>query len=117
MAAEYNISEKVKDYLRRKLNDCRKQLIKLKRKRKMIKILYVSTVVSSIIISTIAASLTSMISVPIIVITVLSAGSEILTSINFKFNFKKKKKKKILIDRLNQIQSKLAYVISCNGDL
>src|SRR5271165_4129379 len=73
MAAEYNISEKVKDYLRRKLNDCRKQLIKLKRKRKMIKILYVSTVVSSIIISTVAAKLTSMISVPIIVIIVLSA--------------------------------------------
>ena len=118
MVEEHNISEKVKDYLRRKLNDCEKKLIKLKRKRTIIKILYVSTVVSSIIISTVVASLTSMISVPIIVITVLSAGSAILTGVSSRFNFQSKKYEiNILIDRLNKIQSKLDYVISCNGDL
>ena len=113
-----NISEKLKDYLRKKLIDCRKELIKLKRKRRIIKILYVSTVVSSIIISTVAASLTSMISVPIIVIIVLSAGSAVLTGVSARFNFQSKKYEiNILIDRLNKIQSKLDYVISCNGDL
>lgn len=118
MTEEHNISEKVKDYLRRRLNDCRQELIKLKRKRRIIKILYVSTVVSSIIISTVVASLTSMISVPIIVITVLSAGSAVLTGISSRFNFQSKKYEiNILIDRLNKIQSKLDYVISCNGDL
>jgi len=118
MTREFNISEKVKDYLGRKLNDCRKELIKLKRKRRIIKILYVSTVVSSIIISTVAASLTSIISVPIIVITVLSVGSAILTGVSSRFNFQSKKYEiNILIDRLNKIQSKLDYVISCNGDL
>ena len=118
MAEEHNISEKIKDYLRRKLNDCRKQLIKLKRKRGMIKILYVSTVVSSIIISTVVASLTSMITVQIVVITVLSTGSAILTGISSRFNFQSKKYEiNILIDRLNKIQSKLDYVVSCNGDL
>ena len=118
MTQEHNISEKVKNYLGRKLNDCREQLIKLKRKRRIIKILYVSTVVSSIIISTVVASLTSMISVPIIVITVLSASSAILTGISSRFNFQSKKYEiNILIDRLNKIQSKLDYVVSCNGDL
>ena len=118
MTQEYNISEKVKVYLGRKLNDCREQIIKLKRKRRIIKILYVSTIVSSIIISTVVASLTSMISVPIIVITVLSAGSAILTGVSSRFNFQSKKYEvNILIDRLNEIQSKLDYVISCNGDL
>jgi len=118
MTREFNISEKVKDYLGRKLNDCRKELIKLKRKRRIIKILYVSTVVSSIIISTVAASLTSIISVPIIVITALSVGSAILTGVSSRFNFQSKKYEiNILIDRLNKIQSKLDYVISCNGDL
>src|SRR5271165_3372438 len=118
MTQEYNISENVKDYLRRKLSDCEKKLIKLKRKRTIIKILYVSTVVSSIIISTVVASLTSMISVPIIVITVLSAGSAVLTGISSRFNFQNKKYEiNILIDRLNKIQSKLDYVVSCNGDL
>ena len=80
--------------------------------------MYISTVVSSIIISTVAASLTSMISVPIIVITVLSVGSAILTGVSSRFNFQSKKYKiNILIDRLNKIQSKLDYVVSCNGDL
>ena len=62
-------------------------------------------------------SLTSVISVPIIVITVLSAGSAILMGISVRFNFQNKKVEiNNLIDRLNKIQSKLDYVISCNGD-
>jgi len=115
---EHNISKKVKQYLERKLQDCRNELIKLKRKRKRIKILYVSTVASSIIISTVVVSLTSMVSMPIIVITGLSASSAILTGVSARFNFQNKKVEiNNLIDRLNKIQSKLDYVISCNGDL
>src|SRR5271163_2126738 len=118
MAEEHNISGKVKQYLERKLQDCRTELIKLKRKRKRIKILYVSTVVSSIIISTVVVSLTGMVSVPIIVITGLSASSAILTGVSARFNFQNKKIEiNNLIDRLNKIQSKLDYVISCNGNL
>ena len=118
MSEEYNISEKVKEYLRRKLEETRNRLKKLKRKRRIIKAMYFSTVVSSIIISTVVASLTSLISVPIIVITLLSAGSAILTGVSSRFNFQNKKYEiNIIIDRLNKIQSKLDYVISCNGDL
>jgi len=50
MTEEYNISEKVKEYLGRKLVDCKRELIKLKRKRKTIKILCMSTVATSIVI-------------------------------------------------------------------
>src|SRR5271170_4262950 len=118
MIEEHNISEKVKQYLERKLQDCRNELLKLKRKRKRIKILYVSTVVTSIIISTVVVSLTGVILVHIIVITGLSASSAILTGISARFNFQNKKVEiNNLIDRLNKIQSKLDYVISCNGDL
>ena len=35
MTEENNISQKLKEYLERKLCDCRTELIKLKRKRKM----------------------------------------------------------------------------------
>ena len=42
--AEHNISQKVKEFLIKKLDDCRRDLIKLKRKKKRIKILYVTTV-------------------------------------------------------------------------
>ena len=118
MTEEHNISEKVKEYLSRKLNDCRHELIKLKRKKRRIKIFYVSTVVSSIIISSVVVSLTSVISVPIIVITVLSVSSAILTGVSVRFNFQNKKIEiNRLIDKLNKLQSKLDYVISCNGDL
>jgi len=118
MTEEYSVSEKVKAYLQRKLSDCRKELIKLKRKRKIIKIIYISTVVSSIVISTVVASLTSIISVPIIVITLLSAGSAILMGVSSRFNFQNKKSEiNILIDKLNKIQSKLDYVVSCTGHL
>ena len=118
MSEEHNISEKVKEYLRRKLDETRHRLKKLKRKRKIIKVIYISTVVSSIVISAVVVSLTSLISVPIIVIIVLSAGSAILTGVSARFNFQNKKYEiNIIIDRLNKIQSKLDYVISCNGDL
>ena len=118
MAEVRNISEKVKQYLERKLKDCRNELIQLKRKRKRIITLYVTTVVSSIIISTAVVSLTSLVSVPIIVVTVLSASSAILTGVSARFNFQNKKVEiNNLIDRLNKIQLKLDYVISCNGDL
>src|SRR5277367_6605275 len=118
MIEEHNISEKVKHYLERKLQDCRNELIKLKNKRKRIKILYVSTYLSSIIISMVVVSLTGMVSVPVIVITGLSASSAILTGVSARFNFQNKKVEiNNLIDRLNKIQSKLDYVISCNGDL
>ena len=118
MNEDHNISEKVKDFLKRKLIDCERELAKLKRKRKKIKILYVSTVISSIVISAVTVSLTGIISVPIIVITILSAGSAILTGVSTRFNFQSKKFEiNNLIQKLHKIQSKLDYVISCNGDL
>jgi len=59
-----------------------------------------------------------MISVAITVITILSAKSAILTGVSARFNFQNKKMEiSNLISRLNKIQSKLDYVISCNGDL
>ena len=91
MAEESNISFKLKEYLTRKLSDCKKELIRLKRKRKRIKILYISTVVTSISISAVVTSLASMVTIPIIAIVVLSASSGILTGISAKFNFQNKK--------------------------
>ncbi len=112
------VSDKLKEYLTRKLSDCKQKLIKLKRKRKRIKILYISTVVTSISISAVVTSLASMVAIPIIAIAVLSASSGILTGISAKFNFQNKKVEiDNLIKRANKIQSKLDFVISSNGNL
>ncbi len=112
------VSDKLKEYLTRKLNDCKKELMKLKRKRKRIKILYISSVVTSISISAVVTSLASMVAIPVIAIAVLSASSAILMGISAKFNFQNKKVEiDNLINRANKIQSKLDFVISSNGNL
>jgi SMODS and SLOG-associating 2TM effector domain len=112
-----NISEKVKDYLNKKLIECQRKLTKLKRKRKIIKLLYIVSVLLSIITSSVVAVLSTL-AVPVILISVLAAFSAILTGVSARFNFHDKKTEiKGLIDRLNRIKSKLEYVITCNGDL
>ena len=82
--------------------------MKLKHQRKKFKILYISTVVASVSISTVVTLLAGMISIPVIVITTLSAASGTLTGLSAKFNLQNKKVKiNNLIDKLNKIQSKL----------
>jgi hypothetical protein len=113
-----HLSGKVKDYLNAKLVDCQNKLKKFKRKRKIIKMLYIITLLLSIITSAVVAVLSSITLVPVFVISVLAAFSAILTGVSARFNFHDKKTEiKGLIDKLNKIKSKLEYVISCNGDL
>lgn len=118
MAEQHNISEKLKEYLTRKLNDCRNKLIKLKRKRKMVKILYYSSITLSISLTGVMTTLSGFTVLPIFVIPILSTTTGILTGLSAKFNLRNKKIEiNNLIARLNKIQTKLDYVISCNGNL
>jgi hypothetical protein len=104
--------------LNKTLIDCEQKFKKLKRKRKTIKQLYIGSVILSIIMAALVTVISTMTIVPMIVITVLSAISAMLTGISARFNFHDKKVEiKQLIKKLNQIKSKLDYVISCNGDL
>jgi hypothetical protein len=112
-----HVSEKVKEYLIKKLIDCEQKLNKLRQKRKMIKTLYVVTVLLSIITSSVIA-LISTLTVPVMVISVLAAFSAILTAISVRFNFHDKKSEiKGLINKFNKIKGKLDYLIAFNGDL
>ena len=114
---EHKKSENIK-FLDNKLKDCEIKIKMMKRKRKVIKILYTTTVVASIIISTTVASIISMVLVPAIVITTLSAASAILTGISARFNFQNKKEELTsMISRLERLKQQMNYVITCNGDL
>ena len=105
-------------FLRKKFVDIELKLKKLKQKRKIIKILYIISIISSVSISCIIVSLTTMIAVPIIVVTLLSTGSAILTGISAKFNLLDKKIEiNKLIEKLKRIQIKIEYVVNTNGDL
>ena len=117
MTTEHNISEKVKEFLTRKLTESRQKVKKLKRKRTIYNILFITTAGSSIVISVVLAGI-STVTMPPVIVLILSISSGILTGISAKFGFQDKKEKlnkEIL--KLNKIQSKLDYVISCNGDL
>lgn len=112
-----NVSEKTREYLNNKLLECQGKLTKLKRKRRLIKTCYIITVLVSIGLSS-AVSVMATLTVPIIVVTILSTCSAILTGISARFNFYNKKSEiKCLIGKLKKIKTKLEYVISCNGDL
>ena len=117
MVDDINISDQVKEFLIRKLSESKAAIKKLKRKRNINKtIMYTSTILS-IAISAITASV-SLLVMPPLVITILSVTSAILTGISARFNFQDKT---IVIsreiERLNKLQAKLDYVVSCNGDL
>src|ERR1700761_8173509 len=113
-----NLSEKVKEFLNKRSELIQVKIKKLRRKRKMIKILYYSFVVSSVSLSTIIASLTGFVGVPAVVLTSLSTGSGILTAISAKFNLDDKKREiEQLIDKLDKLNQTLDYAISCNGNL
>lgn len=76
-----------------------------------------TTILLSIIVSG-TVSVVSLMSLPVIIVPILSAFSGILTAVSLKFNFQNKKSEiKALIEKLHKIQSKLDYVISCNGNL
>ena len=113
-----NISDKVKQHLIKKLEECQLKLNKLQRKRKIIKKLYIVTVVLSIVCSAVLVVISSVAIVPAMVIPILSSISAILTAISARFNFHDKKSEiKGLINKFNKIKGKLDHVISCNGDL
>ena len=110
-------TDKLKEFLGRKLIESQAKIKKLKRKRKISKSLYITTTVSSIIISSVLASI-SMLTMPPMVITILAISSAVLTGIAAKFNFQDKTVELSKeIEKLDKIQSKLDYVISCNGNL
>ena len=110
-------TDKLKEFLGRKLNESRTKIKKQKRKRKITKSLNIITTVSSMVISSVLASI-SMLTIPPMVITILAISSAVLTDISAKFSFQDRTVELSKdIEKLDKIQSKLDYVISCNGNL
>ena len=113
MSDENPNSEKIKTFLGRKLTESKTRINKLKRRRKLIKILYFTSVILSITTSAVVASLTSFTGVPIIAITILSTFSGVLTGLSAKFNLQNKKIEiNKLIENLSKLQAMIDFVIS-----
>jgi hypothetical protein len=111
------VSGKAKEYLTRKLEELQKKVVKLKRKRKLIKILYYSSITLSISLTGVMTTLSGFVGLPLYVIPILSTSSGILTGLSAKFNLQNKKiEVNKTIDKIHKIQEKLDYVVSCNGN-
>ena len=114
---DFSLSNKAKEYLNRKLDESKYKIAKLKRKRKVVKLLYYSSVVLSVTLSTLISALAGLSLLPIYIIPILSATSGILTGLSAKFNLQNKKIEiNDLIVKINKFREKLDYVISCNGN-
>ena len=107
-------SEKTKLYLTKKLSEIE---IKLKRTKK--KKVIIQTIGSILIIGSMSASvLIASLAHPTSSSDVLSITSAILSGTSIKLNFYAKSKKiSKLLHKLNLLQIKSDYVVSCNGDL
>ena len=107
-------SEKTKLYLTKKLSDIETKLKRSKKKK-----IIIQTIGSILIIGSMTASiLISSLAFPPLIVTSLSITSAIMSGLSIKMNFSGKSKKiSKLLTKLNQLQIKLDYVVSCNGDL
>ena len=107
-------SEKTKLYLTKKLSEIETKLKRMK-KRKII----IQTIGSILIIVSMSSSvlIDSLVFTPLVV-TSLSITSAIMSGLSTEMNFLEKSKKiSKLLTNLNQLQIKLDYVVSCNGEL
>ena len=111
------LKEHVKEYLTRELNKSQYKIKKLKRKRRIYKILFITTAGTSITISVILASISSL-TLPPVVIPILSITVGVLTGLSAKFRFEDNKEQLSKeISTLDEIQNIIDYLVSCNGNL
>ena len=114
---DFTLTNKAKEYLTRKLDESKIRISKLKWKRKVVKILYYSSVVLSVTLSALISALAGLTLIPVYIIPIISILSGILTALSAKFNLENKKIEiNRVIQKIRKIQEKLDYVISCNGN-
>ena len=85
---EHKKSENVKLFLGNKLKECEVKIKKMKRKRKIVKFIYGTTIIISVSVSTLAAAVSGSFSLPLLptlIITSLSTVGALSTAISTKF--------------------------------
>lgn len=114
MSEEYK--EKAKSFLQRQLDEYTVKIKTLKRKRKVVKSLFITLIIISIT-SNIACTAVAGLTLPPLIIPILSACAGLTTALSVKFNLQNKKQElNKTIHQLVKIKRKIDYVVSCNGD-
>src|SRR5271167_4871013 len=93
LSTEAVYSDKVKRFLSKKLQESEKKNYKIKKNRRILKALYGTSVVVSVVLSTGVAAVTTLFGLPLmptIIITIFSSTSAIMTTLPTIFNLKGK---------------------------
>jgi len=107
--------EKAKVFLEKQSHEYEGKIKKLKRKRKVVKVLFTSFIVTSIVSSTVCAALVGF-AVPPVAISILATTGALSTAISLKFKLKRKKNElNRTIEQLDKTKRKIDYIVSCNG--
>jgi len=109
-------TEKARVYLQRQLDKHTTKITNLKRKRNLVRGLFITLIVISITSSTVCAALAGL-TIPPLVIPILSTAAGLTTALSVKFNLQDKKQKlDKTIDQFDKVKRKIDYVVSCNGN-
>jgi len=109
--------EKIKNYLNNRLKDYEKNIHELKKRYRIVKVFFGTTMIITITSGTVIASLSSTV-LPPLGITILGMVGALSAAMSTKFNLKKRKGQlQDAIREANTIKNKLEYVIMCNGDV
>lgn len=109
---------KIKMYLNDRLTACQSQIMKYKKKIKMIKAIYLTLTSISIVGSCTALGLTSVVGIPMITIPILSGLSAIATTCSTRFKLEDLKTKiKRRLTELEDLENYIQFVNACEGDL
>ena len=107
---------KAKAFLQRQLEEYTLKIKTLKRKRKIVKRLYIALITISIT-SNIACAALAGLTLPPLIIPILSTCAGLTTALSIKFNLQDKKQElNKTINQLVKIKRKIDYVVSCNGN-
>ena len=114
MSEEYK--EKAKQFLERRLNEYEIKMKKLRRKRKVVKALFVSLIIISVTSSTVCVTAVGF-TLPPAIIPIFSGVAALTTTLSLKFNLEGKKQDlNKTINEFDKIRHKIDYVVSCNGN-
>lgn len=109
--------DKLKLFLKNKIDELSSEIKHLKRKNLTIQILQGSLLAISIVSSTVVVIIAPLGVAPLI-IACMSSVSVVATIFSMKFNLKRKKEKlSSAIRRFNVLKDRLDYVVSCNGSI
>ena len=116
MREEESWCDKAKGFIEKQSHELERKIHALKTRRKAVKIAFVISITTSIICSTLCASLVGL-DVPTILIFILSTTGALSTGLSTRFRLKRKQDElNRIIEKLERNKQKLDYVVSCNGN-